>query len=77
MLQILLQTMCSKALKSGRDYNNPLYKKWFGSFLGPHWKVFHHGTLSKQFQGVIIAFGSRPASQNSETTFYSLTFNFR
>ena len=68
MLQILLQTMCSKALKSGRDYNNPLYKKWFGSFLGPHWKVFHHGTLSKHFQGIIIAFGSQTGSEKRAKT---------
>ena len=68
MLQILLQTMCSKALKSGRDYNNPLYKKWFGSFLGPHWKVFHHGTLSKHFQGIIIALGSQTGSEKRAKT---------
>ena len=34
-----------------------------GVFLGPHWKVFHHGTLSKHFQGVVIAFGSRPGGE--------------
>ena len=34
-----------------------------GGFLGPHWKVFHHGTLSGHFQGVVIAFGSRPGGE--------------
>ena len=34
-----------------------------GGFLGPHWKVFHQGTHSKHFQGVIIAFGSWPDSE--------------
>ena len=31
-----------------------------GAFLGPNWKVFHHGTLRNHFQGVVIAFGSHP-----------------
>ena len=34
-----------------------------GGFLGPHWKVFHPGTLSGHFQGVVIAFGSRPGGE--------------
>ena len=34
-------------------------KNGLGGFLGPHWKVFHHGALSEHFQGVVIAFGSR------------------
>ena len=34
-----------------------------GGFLGPHWKVFHHGTLNKYFQGVSIPFGSWPDSE--------------
>ena len=34
-----------------------------GVFLGLQWKVFHHGTLSKHFQGVVIAFGSRPGGE--------------
>ena len=34
-----------------------------GGFLGPHWKVFYHGTLSKHFQGVVKAFGSRLDSE--------------
>ena len=31
-----------------------------GGFLGPNWKVFHHGTLCEHFQGVVIAFRSWP-----------------
>ena len=34
-----------------------------GGFLGPHWKVFYHGTPSKHFQGVVKAFGSRLDSE--------------
>ena len=34
-----------------------------GGFLGPHWKVFHPGTLSGHFQGVVIAFRSRPGGE--------------
>ena len=34
-----------------------------GGFLRPHWKVFHPGTLSGHFQGVVIAFGSRPGGE--------------
>ena len=35
-----------------------------GGFLGPNWKVFHHGTLCEHFQGVVIAFRSRPGGEN-------------
>ena len=28
-----------------------------GAFLGPNWKVFHHGTLRNHFQGVVVVFG--------------------
>ena len=31
-----------------------------GGFLGPNWKVFHHGTLCEHFQGVVIEFRSWP-----------------
>ena len=34
-----------------------------GGFLGPNWKVFHHGTLREHFQGAVIAFGSQPDSE--------------
>ena len=34
-----------------------------GAFLGPNWKVFHHGTLRNHFQGVVVAFGSRPGGE--------------
>ena len=34
-----------------------------GGFLGPNWKVFHHGTLRKHFQGVVTAFESRPVGK--------------
>ena len=34
-----------------------------GGFLGPRWKVFNHGTLRKHFQGVGIAWGSRPGRE--------------
>ena len=34
-----------------------------GGFLGPKWKVFHHGTPRKHFQGVGIACGSRPRGE--------------
>ena len=32
-------------------------------FLGPNWKVFHHGTLSEHFWGVVTAFGSGPSGE--------------
>ena len=35
-----------------------------GGFLGPNWKVFHHGTLCEHFQGVVIAFRSWPGGEN-------------
>ena len=35
-----------------------------GRFLGPNWKVFHHGTLCEHFQGVVIAFRSWPGGEN-------------
>ena len=47
-------------------WNFFIAKNGLGGFLGPHWKVFHHGTLSKHFQGVIIAFGSRPGSEKGQ-----------
>ena len=34
-----------------------------GGFLGPKWKVFHHGTLRNHSQGVSIALGSRPGGE--------------
>ena len=34
-----------------------------GGFLGPNWKVFHHGTLSEHFWGVVTAFGSGPSGE--------------
>ena len=37
-----------------------------GGFLGPHWKVFHHGTLSGHFQGVVLAFGSQPGGEKMD-----------
>ena len=37
-----------------------------GGFLGPKWKVFHHGTPRKHFQGVGIACGSRPSSEKGQ-----------
>ena len=38
--------------------------KGLGGFLGPNWKVFHHGTLCEHFQGVVIAFRSQPGGEN-------------
>ena len=35
-----------------------------GAFLGPNWKVFHHGTFRNYFQGVCRAFWSWPAGEN-------------
>ena len=35
-----------------------------GGFLGPNWKVFHHGTLCEHSQGVVIAFRSWPGGEN-------------
>ena len=40
-----------------------LAKNGLGGFLGPKWKVFHHGTLREHFQGAVIAFGSQPDSE--------------
>ena len=37
-----------------------------GAFLEPNWKVFHHGTLRNQFQGVCVAIGSLPISEKME-----------
>ena len=34
-----------------------------GGSLGPNWKVFHHGTHRNHFQGVVLAFGSRPGGE--------------
>jgi hypothetical protein len=34
-----------------------------GAFLGPNWKVFHHGTLMNHFQGVVMGFGSQPGCE--------------
>ena len=34
-----------------------------GGSLRSHWKVFHHGTLRNHFQGVVVAFGSRPGGE--------------
>ena len=34
-----------------------------GGFLGPNRKVFHHGTPRENFQGVGIAWGSRPSGE--------------
>ena len=37
-----------------------------GAFLEPNWKVFHHETLRKHFQGVCVAIGSLPISEKME-----------
>ena len=34
-----------------------------GGFLGPKWKVLHHGTLRNHFQGLSTAFRSRPGGE--------------
>ena len=37
-----------------------------GAFLEPNWKVFHHGNLRNQFQGVCVAIGTLPISEKME-----------
>ena len=57
MLQCTEDWHCDLGFQGLKFFGN----NCLGVFLGPHWKVFHQGTLSKH--AVVKAFGSRPGGE--------------